>query len=143
MRMKIVTKAKRRWRDVNKEQLQHATAFALNYFGISGVSILLKLVDREDLGSCVELEKGRFVIHLSAHRNNKGNIRTLFHELTHLKQYVCDGFDMFPKGIASWQGKLLKIDNNFQGYWTSPWEQEARKMEKKLWKKYRKALKSH
>lgn len=143
MRMKIVTKAKRRWREVNKQQLQHATLFALNYFGISEVSILLKLVDREDLGSCVQLEKGRFVIHLSAHRTDRGNIRTLFHELTHLKQYVCDGFDMFPKGIASWQGKLLKIDNNFYGYWTSPWEQEAREMEKKLWRKYRKALKNH
>lgn len=145
MRMKIVTKAKRRWKDVNKNEFKKVVAFAFEQFGIdaSEVSILLKLVDRDDLGSCVQLETGKFIIHLTAHRTQKGNIRTLFHELTHLKQYLCDGFDMYPKNIASWQGKLLKIDNTFHGYWTSPWEQEAREMEKKLWRKYRKALKNH
>jgi hypothetical protein len=141
MRMKIVTKAKKAWQAVDKQQLVKATLFAFEQFEItkSEVSILLKLVDREHLGSCVQLDKGKFIIHLSAHRTEKGSIKTLFHELTHLKQYLCDGFDMYPKNIASWQGKVLKVEDTFAGYWNSPWEQEARKMEKKLWRKYRKS----
>jgi hypothetical protein len=140
MRIKIVTKAKKAWSDVNKQRLTDATLFAMEQFNIKDVSILLKLVARKDLGSCVQLEKGKFVLHLSAHRNQKGSIKTLFHELTHLKQYVCDGFDMYPKNIASWKGKVMKIDETFLGYWNSPWEQEARAMEKKLWRKYRKTI---
>ena len=57
-------------------------------------------------------------------------LRTVFHEMTHIKQFYRGDLDM-DKSTPRWKGKKYK-----QPYWLCPWEQEAHEMEEVLLKEF-------
>lgn len=74
-----------------------------------------------------------YIVRLSDQYNDKLTIKTVFHEVTHIKQYFYDGLDLGTP--AKFKGKKYKKTT----YENAPWEVEARKAEKKMWgfwKKY-------
>ena len=58
-------------------------------------------------------------------------LKTLAHELVHVKQYVVGDLSIRSKGMY-WKGELTKIDNMME-YFKSPWEIEAYGLERYLW----------
>ncbi len=54
-------------------------------------------------------------------------LMTLFHELTHLKQYISQDLQGVNPDVVKWKGKPVKVGSI--NYWLEPWEIEARGME--------------
>jgi hypothetical protein len=52
----------------------------------------------------------------------KETLRTLFHELVHLKQYVNNELFDYANGSVRYRGDIYNSDHD---YWESPWEIEA------------------
>tara|TARA_B100000925_G_C21677864_1_gene332748 strand:+ start:131 stop:541 length:411 start_codon:yes stop_codon:yes gene_type:complete len=61
-------------------------------------------------------------------------IKTMFHELVHVKQ--TEEGDLSIDG-KSWKGKLYKTDHMEVDYEHLPWEVEAFKLEEKMWKEFK------
>ena len=59
-------------------------------------------------------------------------LRTVFHEMTHVKQTWYGELDMNAPGAPRWKGKKCKAK-----YKNQPWEIEAHKMEKVLYKEFK------
>ena len=74
-----------------------------------------------------------YIIRLSDRYNDRLTLMTVFHEMTHVKQYEFDGLDLGTP--STFKGKAFDVD-----YWDAPWEVEARKAEKKMWRKWKKYL---
>lgn len=55
---------------------------------------------------------------------------TLFHELTHLRQYATGQLRDLNNGTTNWRGKNFPADTN---YWLQPWEIEAQGMERSVY----------
>lgn len=51
---------------------------------------------------------------------------TIFHELTHMRQYATGQLRDLNNGSTNWRGKNYPADTN---YWLMPWEVEAQGME--------------
>ena len=62
-------------------------------------------------------------------------IRTIFHEMTHVKQTWYGELDLNAPGAPRWKGKKCKAK-----YRNQPWEIEARKMEKVLYKEWKRMV---
>lgn len=77
-----------------------------------------------------------FEIALDPLLSKKDLFHTIFHEMTHLKQYATGQLKEYVKmaGTVTFDGRQYK-DNREQSI-TSPWEKEARFMEKVLYKEY-------
>lgn len=58
------------------------------------------------------------------------NLPTLFHELTHVMQYANNELEVYDEGHGYWQGSVL----SGLSYAESPWEIEANRLEKILYK---------
>ena len=58
-------------------------------------------------------------------------LKTLGHELVHVKQYVTGDLAMKAKGMY-WKGELTDI-KSMKDYFKSPWEVEAYGLERYLW----------
>ena len=61
-------------------------------------------------------------------------IKTMFHELVHVKQ--TEEGDLSIDG-KSWKGKLYKTDHMEVDYEHLPWEVEAFKLEEKMWEEFK------
>jgi hypothetical protein len=62
---------------------------------------------------------------------------TLFHELTHVKQYLMSELqDYKHTRLVRWKGSVL--DPEFTDYWEQPWEKEAWKRASSLYRSYTK-----
>lgn len=77
----------------------------------------------------------KFAIRLNKHEKFAHILQTLAHEVVHVKQYASGKLRpvdwTFMTDIYKWNGKVRDIP-----YFTSPWEIEARKMEKILYRKF-------
>lgn len=65
--------------------------------------------------------------------------KLIIHEMTHVKQYEQDGLDHVSGNKYLWRGQAVWAnEDNYYEYIDSPWEQDARLAEDKLWYLYRK-----
>lgn len=79
-----------------------------------------------------------YEIRINSRFNDQRMVRTIFHEMTHVKQWACDELE-FGTHADKFKGKTYKrVD-----YWNAPWEVEARKAEKKILAKWKKFLDTH
>lgn len=62
---------------------------------------------------------------------------TLFHELTHMRQFASGQLKDLEDGRTKWKGKVFAEDTN---YWLLPWEQEAQGMEMTAYQLFAKAF---
>lgn len=64
---------------------------------------------------------------------------TVFHEMTHVKQFEKDGLRYLGGTRNRFQGQIWHFDeNNIYEYFDAPWEQEARLAESPMYWLYRK-----
>ena len=152
MKIKISGAGKRRLK-----QIEEATDFFL--FHLIPAYILKKLIvdieivdkcENDYLGLCIsedlknDGDKSRkFKIFLK--KRNLNIIRTLAHELVHLKQFskgelgnerVASSKNYAPIVSTYWKGKYWKPGKLQDDYWDAPWEIEAHGKEVGLFKKW-------
>jgi hypothetical protein len=76
-----------------------------------------------------------YEIRLNSRYNDKRIVKSVFHEMTHVKQFAFDGLKMGSR-VDEFKGKKYRrVD-----YWDAPWEVEARQMEKFLLAKWKKVI---
>lgn len=68
-------------------------------------------------------------------------IKTICHEMVHVKQFARKELRDFNYNVFKWKGEKLTIDDN--DYYSSPWEVEALSKEKPLYKLYKKHRKEN
>ena len=73
-------------------------------------------------------------IDISEGESQEDIIRSIFHELVHVKQTEEGDLSLDGK---SWKGKLYKTDHMEVDYEHLPWEIEAFKLEEKMWKEFK------
>jgi len=109
--------------------------FAIRYFDL-GKGKLEVLMDEEiesgSIAEALKLGKKKFMIVLSKNQidSDESLARSVFHEMTHIKQYMKDDFKIGAKKV-SWQGEKFNVRSE-KDYWLSPWEMEARAMEEAM-----------
>lgn len=139
MNVRYYVKAKKSWSELHKAIVRDAVNFGIKELGLSNCgSLVVKLRGKTpDYGDAIHLWDDKYLIRISAGMTQKDLICTIFHELTHVKQYAYEELDLsFTSAI--WRGKTLSVGE----YYNQPWEREARDMERFLYKKYTKPLKS-
>lgn len=149
MNIKVNRKAKKLWHSEWKDAITHAASWACKELGIQDsnatVEFKLKWDPSEDYAGLALTMKpfSRFVIILNGvFATDDGYIfRTIFHELTHVKQEIHEGLFFDDITEAHFRGMVYKFANEAEfgeHYWNLPWEVEAREMEKILGDKYAK-----
>lgn len=76
-----------------------------------------------------------FEVLINPDQNKSELIKTLFHELVHVKQITKGELKFETERSSFWKGKLVH-PNRFKIYKNIPWEKEAYDMEEKLYRKY-------
>lgn len=141
MRLKV-KRSMKPWTKKRKAMVKDAVKWGMRYLGdwalTEGMRLNVILTgERGDtLGDAYYDDINTCTIRLNDHsKEDKDRVlRTLFHELWHIRQYLVDGLSV-EEGSAEFKGKVWNAD-----YWSAPWEVEARKMEKKMLKEYKKSL---
>jgi hypothetical protein len=126
--------------DADANELAYATICdVMEFYGLD-FSIDIELVGRDDIpandseAGCLMVSDGNYAVYI----NDKTEwtmekiVECVAHEMVHIKQHELDGFDLEIQGrshTATFQGKHYRMDNLYE-YWLSPWEMEARAMEK-------------
>ena len=136
MRVKLQHKAGK-WTKAERKTILQAVIWGMKTIGINEKGMKLKVILNADpavYGDAYYDEDLTCTIRISS-RNKKQNrsLKTVFHELWHIHQYLNQGLDLGEK--AMFAGVEYEYD-----YWNSPWETAAREKEKSLLAKYKKYL---
>ena len=139
--MKFSVKAKSEWSKTAREDLIDATLYGMHKLGLSSnINLLVKMVGNgwrvanQSEGACVHLGNSRYVIWIAPNVKRS----TIFHELRHVWQYENEGLVLTNNEGCLYRGKLyssFSLDD-FEQYYNSPWEKDARKWERKLDRSY-------
>lgn len=141
MKVKIQIKAKASWSQLHRDVVLAATEFAVQEHNLWNPEhkITVRLCGSHDAhqGSMARTTKKHFIVWMHPCRNMKVLLETIFHEMTHVKQAVYDGWELHDEdNTAKWKGK--KYHNVDENYWKVPWEVEARRLGRQLTKRYMK-----
>ena len=137
--MRIKTKFKKGyWPSHRRDLVNRAACWAVDHYGLWDLTIASDRLTivltrfKSAFGDAYQIDDD-YVIRISDRYSDKLTLMTVFHEMTHIKQYEFDGLDLGTP--AMFKGE------SFRGnYWDAPWEVEARKAEKKMWRKWKKYL---
>jgi hypothetical protein len=82
-----------------------------------------------------ECKDGRYIVDVDARQSRRNFFHTLLHELVHVEQYYTDKLIIGDYKIF-WAGKLYDQvhDVHSSAYGEQPWEKEANRKAKKLYK---------
>lgn len=142
MRIKMTVKAKASWSTFHRDVAKSAVEYAIDEYGLecSTRSIVVKLIGCADEheGAMVKMTKDSFIIWVASQPTVRKLLYIVFHEMTHVKQAVFDGWEQHDtENLATWKGKVVPYDvDDDKDYWNAPWEVEARAMGKELRKTY-------
>ena len=78
----------------------------------------------------------KFVIIMDDTQSYPSFMKTLIHELVHVRQYVIGDLKDFCSGAAKWKKNVYEMDPNDPDFLNSPWEREAYKVSQELYLKY-------
>ena len=137
MRIKIKYKTGA-WTKAQRAEILQAVKWCAHEVGLAQEEIRLNVVLNADptiYGDAFyddELQTGTIRIS-SVLKANDRHLRTVFHEMWHVHQYLNQGLDIGEK--AMFRGKEYTTD-----YWNAPWEKAARHKESFLLRKYKKYL---
>jgi len=129
MQIKLKTKAKKQWSRDSRKLVMQAAQYASDYLGLwaseTPLTIILRDFECATHGDSLDMDY-KCVVRLS----RKGNwIKTLFHEMEHIRQFVDDELELEAK-TAVWQGRVY--DRTEIEYADEPWEVEANRVEEEL-----------
>jgi hypothetical protein len=117
----VVNKSKR----IETVLLDTAVSFACSYLDLNNdIVIEFERLEKHQYGFC-DYDEDEVIVTIAKRLSQKDIIRTLFHELVHVKQYVDGRLDHGRK----WFGVVYKDD-----YDKLPWEIEAYELEEKMMK---------
>lgn len=136
-----------------KQELTEACEFYANILMdpriVRGLNIDIVVVKEHDMmGECENDDDERyprfFTITLRDRRGDDDIIKTLAHEMVHVKQYarreLVSGIMVAAKGgfkiTTKWQGDVWKPKSKEDDYYDSPWEIEAYGREVGLYKRW-------
>jgi hypothetical protein len=102
---------------------------------INNLSVTVKLEKLDIFGYCMweddNVRPRDFIINLSKEMDDENIIKTLFHETTHMKQYVYNELrERYKKGHKLY---WFDVDHSNTPYENQPWETEAIKYEESLY----------
>jgi hypothetical protein len=118
----VVNKPKR----IETVLLDSAVSFACAYLKLNIDFVLeFETLKKHQCGFC-DYDEDEIVVTIAKRLSGKDIIRTLFHELVHVKQYS----DGRLKHNKIWEGKLIESDD----YENFPWEIEAYELEENMMK---------
>ena len=108
--------------------LDSAVSFACSYLKLdTDVVIEFETLQKHQCGFCdYDEEYAEAIVTVAKRLSQKEIIRTVFHELVHVKQYETGRL----KHNKIWKGKLVESDD----YENFPWEIEAFDLEEKMMK---------
>ena len=132
-----IKKVKGCWPKSKRKLVKSAIDFSIKYYGLKAENeypLKIKLTSLDDIYGDAWYSEDYFEIRLADRGKNKILLRSVFHEMCHIKQFVFDGLELEAQQYK-FLGRSYKIN-----YWNTPWEIEAKKMEKKLLQKYKKVL---
>ena len=133
MQFKVITKAKSVWTPRKRAILRDALEYANCYLGLYTCSnkVIIRLTgDAHSPGLCCDLEN-RLLVKLSGVQSEEEIVETLFHELTHVRQYALGHLEDVGEQVVFWLGHEYKgdfEDTSTETYWNAPWEVEAREV---------------
>lgn len=78
----------------------------------------------------------RFTIVVSDKLSRKNFIKTLLHELVHVKQYLLGELKDNYNGNVKWKKKYYEDTATYYAYINMPWEKQAYQVSEILYKKY-------
>jgi len=94
-----------------------------------------KKIEAQGYAQILEYNNSRkareFEIEIHSGIGAKDILKTLAHEMVHIKQYV---YGETNETLTRWKG--LKVDSDDMDYWVQPWEIEAHGMEPGLFTKF-------
>ena len=132
MRIKFTRKAKASWTTADIEGIKVATRWCAGRLGFNRlpITIVVRFIGPHpsQFGACSQMEDDRFIIWLQSGFDFPRTVSTLFHEMTHVRQYLFEGLLLHSDKLAEFRDDVYReVD-----YWTAPWEREARRHEKLL-----------
>lgn len=142
MKVKYNIKAKKLWSQFHRDAVRAAVEYALDAYDLRGygkLTVKLNYIPFE-YGSAISFDEDDHMIFISANDDIALVIKTVFHELWHIRQYIYDGLEL-ENNVAQWKGAQFSYDRyteDFDEYLNYPWEVEARNMEEKMYKIYTK-----
>jgi hypothetical protein len=141
MKVKLIVKDKGSWSIANRHAVKAAAEWAVERFEMEDYGrVTIRLTDADDGhdGSMVYLGDDQFIVFLNPQLSRNKMFEIIFHEFTHVKQVIFDGFRLNEyEDCAEWKGRNIAYHED-KNYWTVPWEVEARKLGRKLRKEYTK-----
>ena len=128
------------WPKGRQHMVMRAVAFAINELKLQEelrdfpLKVIMTKFKGDYYGDSWMHETG-YEIRLNSRFNNKRVVRSIFHEITDIKQFAFDGLELGNRTDKFLGKKYRRVE-----YWDAPWEVEARKMEKKLLAKWKKVV---
>jgi hypothetical protein len=133
-----------------KTDIANAVSLFANSLGLGRINFTLDVERnlRSDVqGECVSEEEKKnprwFTITLRGKKSDEDMIKTLAHEMVHVKQYIRNElskqFRLTRKGIgigSKWMGEFWDPKKHEDPYWDCPWEIEAYGREVGLYHKW-------
>ena len=132
MKMRFNIK-KKHWSKASEKLVTKAIRYAAYRYGIQDIDLVVKLGNPNDKYwgfSDFDDFNYMFKIWLYPSDYTRGVLRTVFHEMTHVKQFFYGELSL-DSSTPRWKGKKCKAD-----YKNQPWEQEAHEMEVVLLKEF-------
>lgn len=136
--MKVRYSISEKWDSADIHKVIEAVEFAIDYYELEDEksTLTVKLINglHEPLEATADrIKNRRYEIRLNRLLidNTQGVLKAVFHECTHVKQFIENGLRIYQKA-ARWEGGSFKMDD-LEDYWLSPWEMEARAMEEPLY----------
>jgi hypothetical protein len=123
------------WEAKDIHEILDAVKFAIKYYKLDDAksTLTVRLMNGKDEkveASADRIKNKRYEVRLARAQiedSLDAVLLALFHEMTHVKQFVHDGFILYSNK-AIWKNEPYQKDD----YWLSPWEMEARAMERAL-----------
>jgi len=130
------------WETSATIEVMHAINWVIKYYELKDTpgTLTVKLIkglDEELEGTAARIKNKRYEVRINWSKlpNLKDILKAVFHEMTHIKQFVKNDLKIYNDGlIGEWEGHLYSTKSDW--FWNSPWEMEARAMEEPLYYKY-------
>jgi hypothetical protein len=136
--MKVRYTISEMWEAKDIHEIIEAIKFSIKFYELENpkATLTVKLISgkQEKVEATADrIKNNRYEVRLA--RANIENtldavLVALFHEMTHVKQFVHNGFALYS-GKAKWESNDITLSTS-NDYWFSPWEMEARAMERAL-----------
>lgn len=132
--MKVRYSISEKWEINTIVKVMDAIVYAIDFYELEDPksTLTVKLINgtnERDAATADRTKSKRYEVRLNYSQLDEDSevLKALFHEMTHVKQFIHNGLRVFGCA-AKWEGRDMPIKDK-SDYWFSPWEMEARAME--------------